>query len=43
MVYMPGDVTGKDWKLARPYHGPFRITNPIQAFTAAITVSEGSW
>ena len=25
MVYMPGDVTGKDWKLARPYHGPFRI------------------
>ena len=26
MVYMPGDVTGKDWKLARPYHGPFRIT-----------------
>ena len=27
MVYMPGDVTGKDWKLARPYHGPFRITS----------------
>ena len=25
MVYMPGDVTGKSWKLARPYHGPFRI------------------
>ena len=25
MVYMPGDVTGKNWKLARPYHGPFRI------------------
>ena len=25
MVYMPGDVSGKSWKLARPYHGPFRI------------------
>lgn len=25
LVYMPGDVTGKDWKLARPYHGPYRI------------------
>ena len=25
MVYMPGDVTGKSWKLARPCHGPFRI------------------
>ena len=24
---MPGDFTGKDWKLVRPYHGPFRITN----------------
>ena len=20
MVYMPGDVSGKSWKLARPYH-----------------------
>ena len=25
MVFMPSDVTGKDRKLARPYHGPFRI------------------
>jgi len=25
MTYMPGDVTGKDWKLARPYHGPYHI------------------
>ena len=25
MVYVPGDVAGKSWKLARPYHGPFRI------------------
>lgn len=27
MVYMPGDVAGKDWKLARPYHGPYRIVS----------------
>ena len=27
MVFMPSDVTGKDRKLARPYHGPFRIVN----------------
>ena len=26
MVYMPGDVAEKDWKLARPYHGPYRVT-----------------
>ena len=25
MIYMPGDVAGKDWKLARPYHGPYRV------------------
>ena len=25
MVCMPGDVSGKTWKLARPYHGLFRI------------------
>ena len=25
MVFMPSDVTGKDRKLAHPYHGPFRI------------------
>ena len=25
MVFMPSEVTGKDRKLARPYHGPFRI------------------
>ena len=22
---MPGDIAGKDWKLARPYHGPYCI------------------
>ena len=27
MVYMPKEVTGKDRKLARPFHGPFRIVN----------------
>ena len=26
MVYMPTDVAGKDRKLARTYHGPYRIT-----------------
>ena len=25
MVYVLGDVLGKNWKLARPYHGPYRI------------------
>lgn len=25
MVYMPGDVSGKRWKIARPYHGSYRI------------------
>ena len=24
MIYMPSAVTGKAWKLARPYHGPYR-------------------
>jgi hypothetical protein len=25
MVYMPSDVQGKERKLARPYHGPYRV------------------
>ena len=25
MVYMPGDVSGKKWKITRLYHGPYRI------------------
>ena len=25
MVYMPGEVKGKVWKFARPYHGPYRL------------------
>ena len=27
MVYMPGTVSGKRWKIARPYHGPYRVIN----------------
>uniref|UniRef100_A0A1X7V3D6 Reverse transcriptase RNase H-like domain-containing protein n=1 Tax=Amphimedon queenslandica TaxID=400682 RepID=A0A1X7V3D6_AMPQE len=25
MVYMPFDVQWKDWKLSRPFHGPYRV------------------
>lgn len=25
MVHMPGSVKGKVWKLARPFHGPYRV------------------
>ena len=25
MVYMPNAVTGKAWKLARPFYGPYRV------------------
>lgn len=25
MVFMPKDVAGKERKLARPYHGPYRV------------------
>lgn len=25
MTYMPSEVQGKSWKLARPFHGPYRI------------------
>ena len=25
MVHMPGDLQGKDHKLARPFHGPYRV------------------
>ena len=27
MVYMPSALTGKAWKLARPYHGPYRVVS----------------
>ena len=25
MVHMPAEVQGKDWKLSRPFHGPYRV------------------
>lgn len=25
MVYMPSEKQGKDWKLSRPFHGPYRV------------------
>ena len=27
MVFMPSETIGKDRKLARPYHGPYRVIN----------------
>ena len=27
LVYMPNEVKGKDWKLSRPFHGPYRIVS----------------
>ena len=27
MIYMPSAVTRKAWKLARPYHGPYRVVS----------------
>lgn len=27
MVYMPGEVQGKDRKLAQPFHAPYRIVS----------------
>lgn len=27
MVYKPGEVQGPAWKLAQPYHGPYRIVS----------------
>ena len=25
MVYMPSEITGASWKLAKPFYGPYRI------------------
>ncbi len=25
MIHMPSAITGKSWKLAQPFHGPFRV------------------
>ena len=30
MVFMPNETTGKDRKLARPYHGPYRVVSLTQ-------------
>ena len=30
MVYMPSETSGKDRKLARPYHGPYRVISLTQ-------------
>ena len=27
MIHMPQEATGKAWKLARAFHGPFRVLN----------------
>ena len=27
MVKMPGEIKGKSWKFARPFHGPFRVVS----------------
>ena len=27
MVYMPAEVQGKNWKLARPFHGPYHVVS----------------
>ena len=27
MVFMPAETQGRDRKLARPYHGPYRVLN----------------
>ena len=38
MVHMPGELKGRAWKFARPFHGPYRVvavtlTNPeVQLF-----------
>ena len=39
MVLMPSDTTGKNRKLARPYHGPYRIVN-LTATNAEVTLIE---
>ena len=30
MVYMPAEKQGKDWKLSRPFHGPYRVLKVTQ-------------
>ena len=30
MVYMPAEKQGEDWKLSRPFHGPYRVLKVTQ-------------
>ena len=39
MVYMPSEVTGKNRKLARPYHGPYHIV-AVTPTNAEVKLSE---
>ena len=41
MVYMPKDVSGKTWKFARPYHGPFRVVS-ITPTNAEVQLIDGT-
>lgn len=40
MVHMPAAVTGKAWKLARPYHGPYRVLSVTPTNVEARLVDE---
>ena len=42
MVYMPSEVTGKNRKLARPYHGPYRITAVTPTNAEVILIERAS-
>ena len=52
MVYMPSEDKGKRWKLALPYHGPYRIVEvrsktllvrPVDVPTATPMLANKSW
>ena len=30
MVHMPGSIKGNEWKLVRPFHGPYRVLSTTQ-------------
>ena len=42
MIHMPSAMTGKAWKLARPYHGPFRVLSATPSNIEARLVDESS-
>ena len=39
MIFMPSETTGKDRKLARPYHGPYRVVS-LTATNAEVKLIE---